>query len=147
MESEFLTSLSSVTRRSYIRPEVRYVYTFDLTLVGSTNPVIKRAFDVPSRYTFEMLHYTIQYGIGPWNCAHLHTFSFEKPRSGASAQAREHVLEIMLKGWHERSVPVELEEGLKLSDAFEPEGRLGINRARKQMFAHWWGESFNKCDG
>ncbi|KIM38029.1 hypothetical protein M413DRAFT_250023 [Hebeloma cylindrosporum] len=59
----------------------RDAYTFDLTLLGTSNPVIKRTFDVPAWYTFRQLHYTLQYAMGPWDCTHLHEFSFTIPPS------------------------------------------------------------------
>jgi hypothetical protein len=68
-------------------------YTFELTLVDSSNPVITRTFDVPSWFTFKELHWCIQYGMGPWDHTHLHQFEFKRPgpRSRLSFDA---VLEI-----------------------------------------------------
>ena len=57
----------------------RDAYTFELILLGTSNPVVKRTFDVPAWYTFRQLHYTLQYAMGPWHCTHLHEFSFNAP--------------------------------------------------------------------
>ena len=65
----------------------RDAYTFDLTLVGTSSPVIKRTFDVPAWYTFRQLHYTLQYAMGPWDCTHMHEFSFNTPPPSAPAPA------------------------------------------------------------
>ena len=45
----------SVSPDSLIYPS-RFAYTFNLTLVGSSNPIIKRTFDVPCWFTFRQLH-------------------------------------------------------------------------------------------
>ncbi|KAF8960415.1 MM3350-like domain-containing protein [Flammula alnicola] len=50
-------------------------YIFDLTLVDSSSPVINRTFEIPSWYTFEQLHWTIQYAMG-WETTHMHEFAF-----------------------------------------------------------------------
>ena len=124
----------------------RFAYTFNLTLVGSSDPIIKRTFDVPCRFTFRQLHYTIQYAMGPWQCCHLHEFSFNKPLgSGPRVIDRlgykdeklkivpkdldgggggpDHMFAFLQAG--DRPKPqTEMEETLKLKDVFDPAGRL-----------------------
>ena len=85
-----------------------------------------------------MLHYTIQYAMGPWQCYHLHQFVFEKryvgpgrPPARDAFSPRDEVLRILPADLfrddvnHGSRVPREEEkETLKLSDVFDPAGRL-----------------------
>ncbi|KAF9549273.1 hypothetical protein CPC08DRAFT_715475 [Agrocybe pediades] len=108
-------------------------YTFNMTLVGSSNPVITRSFDVPSWYTFQELHYTLQYAMGPWQCTHLHEFSFRGQRNPFTYND-DSKLKILPRylyeddfGFSMPGQPVvlkEWEEKLLLSDVFDPRGRL-----------------------
>lgn len=119
----------------------RTAYTFELTLVGSSDPVIERTFDVPAWYTFKQLHYTIQYAMGPWQHTHLHEFTFSRP----SAEPRyilsptlNDVLKIrmsdagddeidfsMIPGMRRMPVvPKESEDTVLLKDVYDPAGRL-----------------------
>lgn len=110
-------------------------YTFKLTLLGTSDPVITRVFDVPAWFTFRQLHYTIQYAMGPWDDAHLHEFSFEMPLTGERSilNARKAVLKIgsepeqviNLPGVPTpRPPPFEIETNIQLSDVFDADGRL-----------------------
>ncbi|KAL1754586.1 MM3350-like domain-containing protein, partial [Schizophyllum commune] len=53
-------------------------YRFDIELDGSRDPVIKRTVEVPASYTFQELHYVLQYAFA-WQNYHLHGFTFHEP--------------------------------------------------------------------
>ncbi|KAL1733733.1 MM3350-like domain-containing protein, partial [Schizophyllum commune] len=53
-------------------------YIFDIELDGSRDPVIKRTVEVPASYTFQELHYVLQYAFA-WQNYHLHSFTFYEP--------------------------------------------------------------------
>lgn len=101
------------------------VYTFELKLLGSSNPAITRVFDVPSWYTFRQLHYTIQYAMGPWDCTHLHEFTFEapSPEPRQMFSRRDVVLKIGSEK-DDRDARSVLEHELNLQDVFGAAGRL-----------------------
>ncbi|KIM83647.1 hypothetical protein PILCRDRAFT_69185 [Piloderma croceum F 1598] len=125
-------------------------YTFELTLLGSSNPDIKRVFDIPAWFTFRQLHYTIQYAMGLWNCTHLHEFSFQRLSNSHRnlLTPRHDILKIMpadhLKDEFDmppmpgmpprRHVFKEREESLLLSDIFDPAGRLRCIAAPDEEF-------------
>ncbi|KZP24118.1 hypothetical protein FIBSPDRAFT_951426 [Athelia psychrophila] len=110
-------------------------YTFALTLVDSSDPVISRTFDVPSWFTFRQLHDTVQYAM-TWTDSHLHSFTCVEMPSGRTRRdaysARKELLLISGKdglGYGDdmfplEEVPTEDENKLKLSDVYEPTGRL-----------------------
>lgn len=102
----------------------RKAYTFELTLVGSSNPVIKRTFDVPVWFTFRQLHYTLQYAMGPWNCTHLHEFTFSKTRLQIGPKSFYEADEPVNQFSVTRSTAKEKEEDLLLKDVFDPSGKL-----------------------
>ena len=57
----------------------RKAYIFDIELDGSRDPVIKRTVDkVLASYTFQELHYVLQYAFA-WQNYHLHGFTFHEP--------------------------------------------------------------------
>ncbi|KAF8649267.1 hypothetical protein AX16_005919 [Volvariella volvacea WC 439] len=92
-----------------------------MTLVKSSNPVIKRTFDVPSWFTFRQLHYTIQYAMGPWQCCHLHEFMFATGEVDAFWRPTGEKLKIMpqdLLDDNASGAPKEAEENLKLSAVY-----------------------------
>ncbi|KAL8278332.1 hypothetical protein RQP46_009224 [Phenoliferia psychrophenolica] len=68
----------------------KQAYTFDILLVGSSNPAISRTVAVPSWWTFKQFHYVMQYSMGPWQNTHLHEFRFvdtpSDPRNFFSAR-------------------------------------------------------------
>ncbi|KZP18783.1 hypothetical protein FIBSPDRAFT_744914 [Athelia psychrophila] len=105
-------------------------YTFELTLIGSSDPVISRTFDVPSWFTFRQMHYTLQYTMGPWMQTHLHDFYFEKmtpaeEKNRNLLSPRKPLLKISSKGDLEvDTFPKQDETKIKLSDVYEPTGRL-----------------------
>ncbi|KIY44789.1 hypothetical protein FISHEDRAFT_50671, partial [Fistulina hepatica ATCC 64428] len=109
-------------------------YMFEFELLGSSSPVIKRTVDVPSWYTFQELHYVIQYAFGPWQLCHLHEFNFtlSKPnRSGKiSLGMQRDVLKLLDRHDAEEAeelitnARVELEDRVYLKDVFDPHGRL-----------------------
>lgn len=113
---------------------LRMAYTFELTLLDSSDPIITRVFDVPAWFSFRQLHYTIQYAMGPWQLTHLHNFTFERLPEDARGRlsSRVEVLEISPSSEFEggfgmppqRQIPKVAEEDLKLSDVFDPSGRL-----------------------
>ena len=56
----------------------RKAYIFGIELDGSRDPVIKRTVEVPASYTFQELHYVLQYAFA-WQNYHLHSFTFYEP--------------------------------------------------------------------
>lgn len=117
-------------------PGNRKVYTFNIELLGSTNPVIKRTVDVPSWYTFQYFHFVIQYAFGPWEQCHLHEFSYSTAKAnrsgGISLDADESVLKIIAEGEEpemplfggRRPTPTYLyEKEVKLSDMYDEAGK------------------------
>ena len=99
-------------------------------LLDSSDPVITRVFDVPVWFSFRQLHYTIQYAMGPWQLTHLHNFTFEQLLEGARNRLspRVKVLEIGPSSEFDEGLGMPqlklAEEDLKLSDVFDPSGRL-----------------------
>ncbi|EEB98918.1 hypothetical protein MPER_01488 [Moniliophthora perniciosa FA553] len=77
-------------------------YTFKFELLGSSNPKITRIVDVPAWYTFQELHFVIQYAFGPWQQCRLHEFSYSTSppnRSGLVSLAPvQTVLKILAEG-------------------------------------------------
>lgn len=110
-------------------------YTFKFELLGSSNPKITRIVDVPAWYTFQELHFVIQYAFGPWQQYHLHEFSYSTSppnRSGAMSLAPvQTVLKILAEGeapdpyaqlFGGRNTPHLYEKQVKLSDIYDPSG-------------------------
>ncbi|KAF9458393.1 hypothetical protein BDZ94DRAFT_1173732 [Collybia nuda] len=103
----------------------KMAYTFEMKLIGSSNPVITRVFDVPSWYTFQQLHCTIQYAMGPWQRTHLHEFTFEVPTPGLrNTLSRKHVVLKIREDNDEMDILSVPENNLYLRDAFATTGRL-----------------------
>ncbi|KAH8831620.1 MM3350-like domain-containing protein [Flagelloscypha sp. PMI_526] len=62
----------------------KMVYTFKFKLLGSRDPVITRTVDVPAWWSFQQLHFVIQYAFGPWEQCHLHEFSYSTSKPNNS---------------------------------------------------------------
>ncbi|KAF8987179.1 hypothetical protein BDQ17DRAFT_1548254 [Cyathus striatus] len=95
----------------------KYSYTFDLTLVGSSNPPIKRTFDVPS-------------------CLRIFMTSVFRPSPSGNDYGilamRDQVLRIIQRDSLEHELTlgsrgkIEFEEILKLKDVYGEDGRLKV---------------------
>ncbi|KIY67823.1 hypothetical protein CYLTODRAFT_443777 [Cylindrobasidium torrendii FP15055 ss-10] len=109
------------------------VYTFKIELLGSRDPVITRVVDVPAWYTFQELHFVIQYAFGPWQQVHLHEFSYKTGRpnrsGGISFAPDTSVLRIRMDGEQDElpefapKSPQIYESQIKLSDVYDAEGK------------------------
>ncbi|KAK7060801.1 hypothetical protein VNI00_000534 [Paramarasmius palmivorus] len=113
----------------------RKSYTFEIDLLGSSNPKITRTVDVPAWFTFQELHFVIQYAFGPWQQCHLHEFSYSTSapnRTGRiSLAADKTVLKILAEGeapdpyiglFGGRNPPHLYEKQVKLSDIYDLSG-------------------------
>jgi len=106
------------------------VYVFEVKLLGSQNPVIKRRIEVPSWYTFMELHATIQYAFGPWQNTHIHEFLFRKQipgNKGGPFDPAKRILRISEPhpdddDWMMGQFPRLTESTTKLSDIYEADG-------------------------
>ncbi|KAF8586915.1 hypothetical protein K439DRAFT_1339526 [Ramaria rubella] len=49
----------------------KQAYVFFVELMGSSDPPITRTVAVPAWFTFQQLHFTLQYIFGPWQNCHL----------------------------------------------------------------------------
>lgn len=124
---------------SHFHPITRKVYTFKIELLGSQDPVITRIVDVPAWYTFEELHFVVQYAFGPWQQCHLHEFSYRTTKSNRtgtiSLKPLGEILRIVMADDEDDgfsfpglpglpSVPKMFEKNVKLKDIYDPSGRL-----------------------
>ncbi|TRM59456.1 hypothetical protein BD626DRAFT_155108 [Schizophyllum amplum] len=109
------------------------VYTFKIKLLGSKDPVIKRTVDVPAWFTFQELHFVIQYAFGPWQQYHQHQFSFHSAppgRGGATHMAPDtELLRVIAdedehnEAYRVRRLAVLKEKEVRLFDVYGSEGR------------------------
>ncbi|KAL1669420.1 MM3350-like domain-containing protein [Schizophyllum commune] len=112
-------------------------YTFTIELSGSHKPPIKRTVDVPASYTFQELHFVIQYAFG-WQQAHVHMFAFYRQKAKKNTHyyyrfdPRNEVLHVQAAGdnWdHFDFLPkdekpkVIHEDKLKLHDIYDERGK------------------------
>ncbi|KAF5361590.1 hypothetical protein D9757_011553 [Collybiopsis confluens] len=112
----------------FINPSAE-IYTFKIELLGSKDPKIYRIVDVPAWYTFQYLHFVIQYAFGPWQQCHLHEFYYARNKANRTGTISFDPVETVLKILAEGEEP----------DALSGMRNLGLfNRAPPPVTPHLW---------
>jgi len=100
----------------------KQTYVFSVELMSSSSPTITRTVAVPSWFTFQEFHFTLQYIFGPWQNIHPHSFAFvPSAMSGTPEPPPKTVLKIVQLEDKEEG---EDEGDVKLTDIYDPDGAL-----------------------